>query len=77
LQREGHQPAEFAEITAPVIMMHGADDAHPGRMIRDSLQDCISDLTYIEFADCGHVPWLERRAGPQFLQMLERVLRGD
>jgi pimeloyl-ACP methyl ester carboxylesterase len=75
LQREGRQPAEFAAITAPVIMLHGADDPHPGRVIRDSLYGCISDLTYIEFADCGHVPWLERRAGPLFLQTLNQVLR--
>jgi pimeloyl-ACP methyl ester carboxylesterase len=75
LQREGRQPAEFARITAPVTMLHGADDPHPGPLIRDSLQGCISNLTYVEFADCGHVPWLERRARALFLQTLDQVLR--
>lgn len=64
LQAEGRHPAAFASITAPVLMVHGADDPHPGRMIRDSLP--IPQLVYHELAGCSHYPWRERAARAPF-----------
>ena len=38
MQEDGFYPAAFAAINVPVIMLHGAVDPHPGRMIRASLE---------------------------------------
>lgn len=70
LQEEGVQPAEFSNVQAPVLMLHGEEDPHPGTMIRDSLSPVIADLRYHEFAKCGHIPWLERHAREEFFSVL-------
>ena len=75
LQDDGVQPAEFAAITAPVVMLHGDTDPHPGTMIRDSLSPFITGLQYIEFPRCGHIPWIERQARDAFLRELRSQLR--
>lgn len=74
LQRTGIQPAEFANIDCPVLMLHGADDPHPGPMIRDSLAPVVRILRYHEFVKCGHMPWLERHARDEFLCVLQEAL---
>ena len=38
LREDGAHPAVFAAIDAPVLMLHGAVDPHPGVMIRASLE---------------------------------------
>jgi pimeloyl-ACP methyl ester carboxylesterase len=75
LQESGLQPAEFAAITAPVVMLHGDSDPHDGPLIRDALQPFVRDLTYIELERCGHIPWIERHAREEFFQELRRQLR--
>jgi pimeloyl-ACP methyl ester carboxylesterase len=73
LQAEGRHPAAFAAITAPVLMVHGAADPHPGRMIRDSLP--LPQLVYHELADCSHYPWRERGARAPFAAVVREFLR--
>jgi pimeloyl-ACP methyl ester carboxylesterase len=75
LQAEGIEPAAFAAIRAPVRMLHGDEDPHPGPMIRDLLGRHIADLSYLGFARCGHEPWRERHAREPFLQALSDWLR--
>ena len=74
LQQEGVYPAAFAAIRAPVLMLHGTDDPHPGPLIRDDLQRYIPKLEYRELPECGHSPWLERRAKREFFVLLEAWL---
>jgi pimeloyl-ACP methyl ester carboxylesterase len=74
LQREGAHPAAFAAITSPVLMLHGAEDPHPGRMILDSLAPHIRRLEYRELAQCGHYPWLERAAREAFFSCVREWL---
>ncbi len=74
LQRLGVEPAAFRTVTAPVVMLHGMDDPHPGGAIRDSLADHVPDLSYGAFRQCGHVPWAERAALEAFLAALEECL---
>ncbi|MEJ2210093.1 MAG: alpha/beta hydrolase [Anaerolineae bacterium] len=57
LQQEGVYPALFALIRSPVLMVHGADDPHPGPMIRDGLAPYLPQLEYHEWP-------LLLRAGP-------------
>lgn len=70
LQSEGIEPAQFSAIRAPVRMFHGARDPHPGPSTRDTLRAAIRQLSYREFPDCGHTPWLERGAREVFLSEL-------
>ena len=73
LQAEGRYPSAFAAITAPVLMVHGADDPHPGAMIRDSLP--IPQLVYRELPRCGHYPWHERHARTEFISLVRDFLK--
>lgn len=74
LQREGVYPAAFAGIRSPALMLHGAHDPHPGRMIRDSLLPHIPQLEYHEFKRCGHHPWQERHVREEFFGVLRAWL---
>jgi pimeloyl-ACP methyl ester carboxylesterase len=74
LQDEGLEPAVFASIRAPVRMFHGVADPHPGEETRDVLRRVIPHLGYEAFAECGHAPWLERRAREAFLRSLRAWL---
>ena len=70
LQNEGVYPAAFAAIKPPVLMLHGAEDPHPGEMIRASLAPYIPQLEYREWPRCGHYPWLERAARDDFFSVV-------
>jgi pimeloyl-ACP methyl ester carboxylesterase len=70
LQREGIYPAAFAVIGVPVLMLHGDEDPHPGRLIHEDLRTYISHLDYQELPKCGHSPWLERQARQLFFETL-------
>jgi len=70
LQELGVYPAAFAAISAPVLMLHGADDPHPGAMIRDSLRPYLPQLEYREWQHCGHYPWLEKAVSEEFFTVL-------
>jgi pimeloyl-ACP methyl ester carboxylesterase len=72
LQEADTYPTAFSIIKAPVLMVHGAHDPHPGTMIRDSLLPHIPHLEYVELKRCGHDPWRERYGREEFF----RVLRG-
>lgn len=70
LQEAGVYPALLAAIRAPVLMVHGAADPHPGPMIRDGLVPYLPQLEYHEWARCGHYPWLERAVGAEFFALV-------
>ncbi len=70
LQREAVYPAAFAAIRAPVLMLHGADDPHPGRMILGSLKPHLPQVEYKEWARCGHYPWREKAVCGEFFATL-------
>jgi pimeloyl-ACP methyl ester carboxylesterase len=74
LQREGVYPSAFSAIDVPVVMLHGAIDPHPGRMIRASLEPYLPQLEYREWERCGHYPWLERAVRSEFLSALREWL---
>lgn len=70
LQAEGIEPAAFAAITCPVLMLHGDEDPHPGPATRDLLRRFMPQLQYRGLPRCGHQPWAERRARGPFLAAL-------
>lgn len=74
VQAAGTYPAAFSAIQAPVIMLHGAFDPHPGGMIRDTLRCHIPHLEYVEWERCGHYPWRERAVSEEFYRVLHAWL---
>ncbi len=75
-QEEGLYPAAFAAIESPVLMLHGAYDPHPGRMIRDSLRPYLPQLEYREWENCGHSPWRQPEVREEFFEVLRNWLQG-
>jgi pimeloyl-ACP methyl ester carboxylesterase len=77
LQREGLEPRAFEAIQAPVLMVHGDCDPHPGPATRDLLRRFVPHLEYVGLERCGHEPWRERWARDGFLELLrERLAAG-
>jgi pimeloyl-ACP methyl ester carboxylesterase len=74
LQRDGIYPTAFAAIDAPVLMLHGDADPHPGRLTSEDLRTYIPHLEYRELPKCGHSPWLERQARHTFFETLKAWL---
>jgi pimeloyl-ACP methyl ester carboxylesterase len=70
LQREEVYPARFSRIGAPALMVHGAQDPHPGDAIYAGLREVMPQLEYVELARCGHYPWWERHAKGAFFAVL-------
>ncbi|MBN2113403.1 MAG: alpha/beta hydrolase [Acidimicrobiia bacterium] len=77
LQAEGAEPAAFAAITCPALMLHGDQDPHPGPATFALLRRYLPELQYRGFAECGHRPWAERRAREPFLAALREWLAGQ
>jgi pimeloyl-ACP methyl ester carboxylesterase len=75
LQEQGAYPAAFAAISSPVLMLHGAVDPHPGRMILESLQAHMPQIEYREWEHGGHYLWLEKAVRDQFFAVLKMWLR--
>ncbi len=76
LQDDGVYPAAFAVIKSPVLMLHGAEDPHPGQMIRASLEPHLPGLEYREWERCGHYPWLEKAVREEFFAVVRDWLIG-
>jgi alpha-beta hydrolase superfamily lysophospholipase len=70
LQKEGVHPAAFRAVASPVLMLHGAEDSLPGRLIYASLSPYVPRIRYREIGQCGHFPWLERAASEPFYTVL-------
>ena len=69
-QETGIYPQSFTSIDVPVLMLHGEDDPHPGRMIREVLVKHIPQLEYHEFPKCGHNPEIEKYARADFFRYI-------
>lgn len=74
-QASGRDPASFAAVRAPVLLLQGADDPHPGPEIAASLAPHLRRFRAVTLPRCGHVPWRERHARAAFLAILEGFLR--
>ncbi|MCB2190399.1 MAG: alpha/beta hydrolase [Deltaproteobacteria bacterium] len=70
LQEEKIEPQIFASIRVPTLMIHGAEDPHPGRETQERLGRYIPHLQYHELARCGHEPWNEKYAKQAFMSLL-------
>lgn len=76
LQAEDVEPQAFTAITAPVVLIQGERDPHPGALIYESLHRYIPQLAFVEVPESGHAPWLERAGRERFLAELTAWLTG-
>jgi pimeloyl-ACP methyl ester carboxylesterase len=74
LQAEGVYPAAFRAIRVPVLMLHGAFDPHPGKLIYAGLRPFLPQIEYHEWEHCGHYPWLEKATADKFFSLVREWL---
>jgi len=61
---------EFSKINIPVVVIHGEYDPHPIEGIRPFLEGCLRDVRFEMLPQCGHYPWIERRARERLFEIL-------
>jgi len=62
------------KILCPVVAIHGDWDPHPAKGVSEPLQATLKRFQFIVLKDCGHKPWIERRAKDKFYSILKEVL---
>ncbi|MEE9553306.1 MAG: alpha/beta hydrolase [candidate division Zixibacteria bacterium] len=72
--RQGYLKTEFSRIKVPVTVIHGEYDPHPIEGIRPFLQSCIDDIRFHILPDCGHYPWIERKAKDRFFRIIKTLI---
>jgi pimeloyl-ACP methyl ester carboxylesterase len=72
--RPGYLESEFSKIEAPTVVIHGDYDPHPLDGIRPFLRKCLGNVNFHILAECGHYPWIERRAREPFFKILRKEI---
>jgi len=62
------------KILCPVVAIHGDWDPHPAKGVREPLQAVLKSFQFIVLEDCGHRPWIEKRAKDKFYAILRELL---
>jgi len=62
-------------IDCPVVAVHGDEDPHPAAGVREPLAAVVKDFEFVLLRDCGHTPWIERRARDTFYRVVREQLR--
>ena len=63
-----------SRIQCPVVAIHGDYDPHPIEGIREPLSRVLSDFRFVLLKECGHLPWIERRARDPFFRILKEEI---
>jgi pimeloyl-ACP methyl ester carboxylesterase len=74
MRRSGRLLEEARQIRCPVVAIHGAFDPHPAEGVRDPLTARLDQFRFILLRDCGHTPWMERKARTEFYAVIESEL---
>jgi pimeloyl-ACP methyl ester carboxylesterase len=62
------------KISCSVVAMHGDWDPHPAGGVREPLQAVLKSFQFILLEECGHKPWMERRAKDKFYSLLKKSI---
>lgn len=75
--RAGGQLLDMADrIVCKVVAIHGDHDPHPAEGVEEPLRGRLEDFEFVLLENCGHIPWIERHAKDQFLEILvDRIQR--
>ena len=76
MRQTGELLALGKKILCPVVAIHGDWDPHPARGVCEPLQATLKrfPFKFIVLGDCGHKPWIERRAKDKFYSILKEVI---
>lgn len=74
LRRSGKLLELGNRITCPVVAIHGDYDPHPAEGVREPLSAVLQSFRFVLLENCGHMPWIERRAREEFFRILEEEL---
>jgi pimeloyl-ACP methyl ester carboxylesterase len=75
LRRSGALIRSLNTISCPVTAFHGEWDPHPVQGAFTSLSLKIAECTGIIMKECGHTPWIERKARDQFFSLLKHEIQ--
>jgi len=74
LRQKGELLQLGEKILCPVVAIHGDWDPHPAKGVSEPLQATLKRFQFILLEDCGHKPWIERRAKDKFYSILKEQL---
>ncbi len=73
--KPGLLKTEFSKISQPVAVIHGEYDPHPIEGIRPFLESCLENVSFHILPECGHYPWIEKKAKKRFFEILRKEIR--
>lgn len=75
MRRRGELLALGKKIRCPVVAIHGSWDPHPASGVKEPLQAALSDFRFVLLDECGHTPWIEKRAKDRFYSILMKEIK--
>ncbi len=70
LRRSGRLLELAKYIKCPVLAIHGDYDPHPAEGVDKPLAATLKSFRFIHLKNCGHRPWIERKAKKEFYKIL-------
>lgn len=70
LRKGGGLMSFLREVQCPVTAIHGDYDPHPADGVKIPLEQAVKNSKFILLENCGHTPWLEKRAVKKFYEIL-------
>lgn len=61
-------------VHCPVIAVHGDYDPNPPEGVQEPLSSVIRDFRFVLLKECGHLPWIEKKAKGPFFEVLREEL---
>lgn len=75
LRSSGKLLALAQKIISPVVAIHGKYDPHPAAGVKEPLSATLNTrLTFHVLENCGHCPWLEKKARKNFYNLIRNEL---
>ena len=74
LRKSGELLELGKQIKCPVVAIHGDYDPHPAEGVQKPLSAILENFRFILLKNCGHKPWVERRARDRFYAILKEEL---
>jgi len=74
MRRSGALLRLAQHIQCPVLAVHGDADPHPAEGVEKPLAGVLADFQFVLLENCGHTPWIERRAREPFYRVVRSAL---
>ena len=75
MRHKGDHLSLGKKIVCPVVAIHGSWDPHPTSGVKEPLQATLPDFRFVLLDECGHVPWIEKRARDRFYSILMKEIK--